>query len=139
MIADGFPGVDEWWQQSITVEYEHTHGKRKKHETAGGFQISKSITIPVTIQQMYQAWVDENIRRQWLPDADFTVRKATEIKSMRITWVDGVTHVDVYFYEKKSGNQVTINHKKITDSETASAMKTYWEKAFQSLKINLAE
>ena len=36
-------------------------------------------------------------------------------KSMRITWVDGTSHLDVYFYPKREKTQVTINHGKLPD------------------------
>src|SRR5437870_5555573 len=89
--------VGPWWQQMVTVTYEQARGLREKHETPAGYQISVSKTIAVPVRALFKAWADEKIRRRWLRDHNFTVRKATPARSMRITWVDGKTNVEAMF------------------------------------------
>lgn len=129
--------VDDWWQQTITVEYEQARGLRMKHQKTYGFQISKSITITTDIQNAYNAWSDKKILAKWLADTDFTLRKATKQKSLRITWIDNETHLDVYFYPKGDRSQVTINHGKIKTRNQAEEMKIYWGEQLKKLKVLL--
>jgi len=102
-----------------------------------GFQISKNITISASAEQAYQAWANEMDRVKWLDDANITIRKATPNKSLRITWVDGKTSVEVYFYPKKDRVQISLNHSKIPNQEQAEQFKKYWSTQFEKLKASL--
>src|SRR5439155_11656764 len=88
-------GVGSWWQQMVTVGYEQARGKRVKHETTAGFSISRSKTVNVPIAVLFSAWKDKRKRSRWLRDPDFTIRTAIANRSLRITWVDGQTSVEV--------------------------------------------
>lgn len=127
--------VSDWWQQMVTVVYEQARGKRVKHQTSKGFQVGGNKTINVPIATLYKAWITEGSRRPWLPHSDITIRKSTLNKSMRLTWVDGKTHVDVQFYEKDGGkSQVTLEHSKLPNTREANRMKSYWARALTKLK-----
>jgi uncharacterized protein YndB with AHSA1/START domain len=130
-------GIDPWWQQSVTVAYEQARGLRKKHEMADGYQISKSITIQTLVGRVYTAWMDELARAKWLEDPNFIIRKANPNKSLRITWVDPKTSVEVYFYPKDNRVQVTLNHSKLPNKDQAEMMKEYWARQFGKLKVFL--
>jgi uncharacterized protein YndB with AHSA1/START domain len=126
--------VGPWWQQSITVAYEQARGLREKHEMPSGYQISRSKTIAVPVDSLYAAWQDKDQRGRWLSDPDFTIRKETPQKSMRINWVDGSTTLDVHFYEKgKAKTQVTVQHNRLADAQQAEQMKAYWSEALDKL------
>src|SRR5690348_6214433 len=120
-------GVGPWWRQMVTVEYERERGLRERHEKPDGYEISVSKTIAVPVADLYEAWIDASIRKRWLPDAEFTVRKATPCKSVRITWPDGNKKVEVMFYPKgKAKCQVTVQHGKLPDADAGVKMKAYW-------------
>ena len=125
--------IDAWWQQAITVEYEKACGLRKTHEMPDGFQISKNKTIAAGASALFQAWADEAFRKTWLDDADFRIRKSTEPKTLRITWVDGRSDVNVSFYPKNDKTQVSINHSKLLDEKSAAGMKAYWSRQLEQL------
>jgi len=125
--------IDPWWQQMITVEYEKARGLRKQHEMPDGFQISKSKTIAAKPKALFIAWQDADLRKTWLEDPGFMIRKATKYKTLRITWIDGKSDVNVYFYPKKDKTQVSINHGKLPDEESALRMKGYWGEQLQKL------
>jgi hypothetical protein len=131
--------ISPWWGQFVTVEYELARGKRKLHEMLDGFQISKSRTFPVSADVLYQALVDADLRKLWMEDSSFAIRNSTENKTIRITWVDGTTHVDVYLYPKKGRTQLTINHKKLKNSAQAEKMKLYWGNQFDRLSAYLED
>jgi hypothetical protein len=133
----GQPGVGPWWQQMVTVTYERARGKRVKHETPAGFQVSGSRTIDVPVTRLFAAWADEALRGRWLPDADFTVRKATPDKSLRLAWGDG-TKVEVNFYPKgEAKSQVTVDHQKLPDAQEAARRKAWWSEALDRLRETL--
>ena len=55
--------------------------------------------------------------------------KATTDRSLRITWADGKTSVQVMFYPKGDGKcQVVADHSKLKDAKAAARMKAYWAK-----------
>ncbi|MHC4953860.1 MAG: hypothetical protein ACYTGZ_08215 [Planctomycetota bacterium] len=132
------PGLGGWWTQMVTVTYEQARGLRDKHEKPEGYEISRSKTVGVPIQTLYKAWSEKRRRNRWLADPGFTVRKATTDKSMRITWVDGATHVDAYFWDKGPGkSQIQVQHKKLGDAREAESKKAYWSAQLTSLKSYL--
>ena len=95
-------GLSGWWSQMVTVAYEQARGRREPHQTARGYQVGVSKTLPVNVDALFTAWEDEEPRRAWLGDEPITIRRATRPRSMRITWSDGQTNVDVSFWTQES-------------------------------------
>lgn len=121
-------------RQMITVAYEQERGLREVHEKPGGYEIGRSKTVPVGVAHVFEAWSDPVVRRVWLADPDFTVRKSTPERSMRITWIDGSTHVDVYFWPKGDAKtRVSVQHKKLGDPRAAERAKAYWSRQLLQL------
>jgi hypothetical protein len=128
-------GVPEWWCQMVTVLYERERGHRIKHERPDGFSVSVSRTVGVPIRELYKAW-SGRVRAKWL-DEEFTVRKATEDKSIRITWNDG-TNVEVMFYPKGDTKaQVTVQHSKLKTAAAGAKVKKAWAGRLDALKALL--
>jgi len=137
IVRDRF-GVGPWWQQMVPVAYEQARGLRQKHETPSGFHISRSKTVAVPIATLYKAWSDDKTRDKWIGDGPLVVRKATRNKSMRITWCDKKTNVEVNFYAKGNAKtQVTVDHNKLPDAKRGEQMKKYWGKTLDRLKKSL--
>jgi len=137
MVGEKF-GVGPWWRQMVTVGYEQARGMRVAHETPRGFQISVSKTVRAPIDVLYKAWKDARARSRWLPEKDPTVRKATATKSMRMTWGDGKTSVEVNFYAKGDlKSQVTVQHNKLSREADVARMKRFWSAALGKLKTSL--
>ena len=134
--------VSSWWQQQLTVGYEQSRGLRARHQMAGGYQISRSRTVAAPAAAVYHAWADDATRARWLPDATFTVRKATPPKSLRLTWGDaagaGATTVEVALTDKGERTTVTVQHNKLPDAAAAERMKGYWAEALARLAGQLA-
>ena len=127
--------VGPWWQQMVTVGYEQERGLREKHEMPEGYQISRSKTIAVPVGKLYKAWKDGRVRRHWLPEPGLTIRRATSDKTIRASWADGTTSLDVAFYPKgENKTQVTVQHNKLADADEAGRMKAYWAAALNGLK-----
>jgi hypothetical protein len=127
-----------WWNQMVAVGYEQARGLRRKHETPAGFQISCSKTVPVPLSTLFAAWWDERSRLRWLKERGMVVRKATRDKSVRVTWVDGRTTLEVLFYAKgEAKSQVTLQHNKLADADAAERMKIYWSDKLEQLRAFL--
>lgn len=138
VVSEQF-GVGPWWQQMITVGYEQARGLRARHETTRGFSISRSKTLGVPIDELFAAWKDRRKRAGWLADDGFTIRTASENRSLRFTWIDGKTSVEVMFYEKgKDKSQVTVQHSKLKDEKAAAKLKKYWGEQLDALAAQLA-
>ena len=130
--------VGPWWQQMITVTYEHARGLRDRHEKPAGYEISVSRTINVPIAKLYQAFTNDKSRKAWLAGDDLSVRKATTQKSMRANWNDNKTTLQINFYPKGDAkSQVVVQHSKLPDAKSSAKMKTYWGGALDRLRDSL--
>lgn len=129
-----------WWSQMVTVGWERARGLREKHQRPDGYSISGSRMIAAPVSDVYQAWQLKRVAA-WLPDAEkppFTVRTAIANKSMRITWSDGKTNLEVMFYPKAASKcQVTIQHGKLPSAAAGKRMKAYWAGALDALRDSL--
>jgi hypothetical protein len=131
--------LGKWWEQKLAIVYEHERGLRKKHETATGYQISISRTLPFSTTKLFKMWRDKKARKQWLAEDDLTIRTVRANKMLRGSWENGKTRVEVGFYPKgQSKCQVVVQHTKLGGSAEASRMKKYWSQALDDLKNALA-
>lgn len=127
-----------WWSQMVTVGYEQARGLRGQYQTPSGYQTHASKTVNAPVAALFEAWADEQERAGWLGRHPLTIRKATPRKSMRITWEDGSTSVEVNFLARgKSKSQVALEHRKLSSAADVARMKTFWSKALEALKSRL--
>ena len=131
-------GVGSWWQQMITVTYEEARGMRERHQKAAGFQINVSRTVNVSIKKLYNAFANEKTRDAWLGEDGLAVRTAIANKSMRVTWKDRKTSLEIAFLPKgDKKSQVVVQHSKLPSAKASTTMKTYWGKALDRLRESL--
>src|SRR5438128_6409952 len=129
-------GCPDWWSQMVTVGYEQARGLRVKHQKCDGeFSASASKTLAVPVAALFAAWNEPKLRAKWLAGANgLTVRKATENKSLRITWPDG-TNVDVNLFAKgPDKSQVAVEHGKLAGVADVPRVKEYWAAALSKLQ-----
>ena len=118
----------------IAVGYEQERGLRAKHERPDGYAISRSKTIAVPLDELFEAVEDAKQRRRWLKET-ITIRKATPHKSMRITWSDEKTTVEVNFYAKgDKKSQITVQHTKLSSAREGERLKAFWSEALERLR-----
>ena len=131
-------GVPAWWSQMVANTYEHDHGLREKHQKPDGYEISVSKTMETAMAALFRAWIEPGRRRLWLPDGPLDLRKTTQDRFIRSTWVDGRTSVEVNLYDKgDSKSQVVVRHSKLAGSEEAERMKVFWREALRRLAESL--
>lgn len=132
-VLAGKHRLGPWWQQMVTVQYERHAGKRKVHQTADGYSMSKSRTFGVPASDVFDAWGNARRRAGWLPGERLVVRKATENRSLRITWADG-TNLEVMLYPKgPKKTQISVQHGRLPSASSVARMKAYWGDALDRL------
>ncbi len=130
--------VGPWWSQMVTVTYEQERGLRDKHQKADGYSFSASRTLSLPVGKVFRSFANEKTRKTWLPESGLVVRKTTRDKSMRVTWPDGKSSLEIYFVPKADDkSQVVVQHSKLPDAKTAAKMKVYWTKALDRLRDSL--
>jgi uncharacterized protein YndB with AHSA1/START domain len=119
----------------MTVSYKQASGRREQHQKSDGFQISVSRTVKVPLGKLYKAFANQDARRAWLSEEGFTIRTAVANKSMRVTWKDGQSSVEIGFLKKTDDkSQVVVQHSKLANATAAARMKSYWAKALDRLR-----
>jgi len=124
-----------WGAQAVTGSYERVRGLRAVGEHADGFAITASKTVAVPVDRLYDAFVDESLRRRWLPAGDLRERTATRPRSARFDWGDGETRVHVTFTAKGDAKSTAaLQHRRLADAEQAAQMKAFWRERAATLK-----
>ncbi len=127
--------VGPWWRQMIAVAYEQERGLREKHETPQGFQLSASRTIGVDAATAFAAWTDDEVRSAWLQGQTLNIRKSTPSRSIRASWGNNGSTVDVTFHPRGNGKtQVVVDHRRLADAKMVREMKVFWSDALDRLK-----
>jgi hypothetical protein len=141
-IADwlvGHHGLSAWWAQKLIVEYEQARGLRPPGiRRDGTFEVSASKSVGVPVGQLFAAFADRRLRERWLPDAVLRERTARPDRLLRFDWGDGSSRVSVTFSILAAGrSEVSVEHRRLPDLETAGRLKTYWRERLAALKTLL--
>ena len=124
-----------WNAQAVAGSYEHVRGLREVGERADGYAVTASKTVSVPVDVLFDAFVDEDQRGRWLPDARLHERTATRPRSARFDWNDGETRVHVTFVEKGEGRATAVvSHERLPDAAEAERMKSFWRGRVATLK-----
>jgi len=132
--------VPAWWAQMVTVGYERIRGKRDvRQRRDGGYDANKNKTIAVPVSKLYRAFSSTRTRNRWLPGVEWTVRKSTADKSIRLIWDDGCP-VNLYFTAKsKDKSHVSVQHGKLTGQKDVDRVKAYWNDRLGALAAMLVK
>jgi hypothetical protein len=127
-------GTPDWWSQMVTVGYERIRGLRDRGQRrGGGYEASKSRTFNVPVATLFDAFMNERMRKRWLSLA-VAVRSARRPRRMRLALDDG-THVQVGFLEKGAAKSaVAIQHEKLANRSAVDAAKKAWGEHLDRLR-----
>jgi len=126
-------GTPGWWTQMVAVGYERIRGLREKGQLRGGsYQVSRSRTFAVPVETLFDAFANARTRRRWLP-VEITVRTARPPRSLRATWEDGTLALFGFTAKGTAKSAVAVQHEKLPNSSTASALKKAWGEHFDRL------
>jgi len=127
-------GVPDWWAQTVTVGYERIRGLRAIGQRRGGsWEATKSKTIAVPVDKLFEAFANARTRKRWLGDVKLKVRSATKPKAMHLTW-DDQTSVDIGFFPKGDAKSyVAVAHVKLPSKADADQKKQFWSEKLDAL------
>ncbi|HTE62328.1 MAG TPA: hypothetical protein VK631_18380, partial [Solirubrobacteraceae bacterium] len=104
-------------------------------EHPDGFRITATKTVGVPIERLYAAFVDESLRRSWLPEDQLRERTTLEPRSARFDWGDGATRVHVRFVAKGEAKSIAaLEHVRLADAQEAERVKAMWRERVATLK-----
>ncbi|WP_137989415.1 hypothetical protein [Streptomyces vilmorinianum] len=132
-------GVSGWHAQSITVGYEQERGLRQVGQSSeGDWQASVSRTVNAPAARVTDAFVDEELRRRWLPEGELEVRTHRTGRSVTADWDGGTSRISVYLTPKgEAKTQVGLGHTKLPDADAVAACKEFWRERLAGLKTLL--
>jgi len=131
----GEHGIEGWGAQAVTITYERARGLRAVGEHPDGFTVTASKTVSVPVERLYEAFVDDSLRRRWLPDGELRERISSKPKSARFDWGDGETRVVVAFIAKgEAKSAAALQHERLSDGQEAERMKAFWRERVAALK-----
>jgi uncharacterized protein YndB with AHSA1/START domain len=124
-----------WNAQAVVRSYELTRELREVGERGDGFMVTASKTVGVPVDVLFDAFVDEDQRARWLPDARLRERTATRPKSARFDWENGETRIHATFADKGDGRATaSVSHERLPDAAEAARMKAFWRSSVATLK-----
>jgi uncharacterized protein YndB with AHSA1/START domain len=128
-------GPGDWWQQMISTAYEQARSLRERHQGEEGFAANASKVIKAGVTRVYEAWTQDDLRAGWLDCSGWHVRKATPCKSLRITWKDGRTHLEVALWPRGVGKTlIQVEHNRLPTLEEVHRSKAFWSLALERLR-----
>ena len=134
-------GVGSWWSQTITGAYEQERGLRVPGQQAdGSFAASASKTIAVSAERATEAFTDEALRAQWLPDLALSIRTVRAGHTLTAGVVDGPGRLSVGFTAKGGSKcQVSVLQSPLPDAAAGAEHKAAWRERLGRLKSVLED
>jgi uncharacterized protein YndB with AHSA1/START domain len=131
--------IENWWAQTLTVDYERARGLREPGAKRDGtFSITASVTVGVSAKRAFDALVDTKLRQRWLSGATLQQRTAISGRSARFDWKDGTTRVNVGFTAKAAKkSQIALQHERLPSAKAAKEMKAFWRIHLDALRALL--
>jgi len=124
-----------WNAQAVTMSYERARRGRAVGQHADGFTVTASRTMAVPVERLYDAFMAEEARREWLTDGQLHLRTATRPRRAHFDWGDGESRVHVTFDAKDKGRSTAyVSHERLADARAAEAMKLSWRDRLAALK-----
>lgn len=124
-----------WWQQMIAAAYEQARSLRERHQREDGFAANASKLVKAGVTRVYAAWAEEELRSGWLDSSGCHIRKAVPCKSLRMTWKDGRTHLEVHLYPRGIGRAlIQVEHSRLATLDDVHRMKAFWGVALERLR-----
>ncbi|MGH9721076.1 MAG: DUF4287 domain-containing protein [Bryobacteraceae bacterium] len=132
-------GVGNWWAQTLTVDYEHARGMRPPGGSRDGtFAVGVSKTVAVPLKRLFEAFLDPQFRKRWLPGVQMRERTSQPGRSARFDWQGGASRLIVGFTGRgKARSQVALQHERLQDAQAAEEAKAYWRERMAALKALL--
>jgi hypothetical protein len=103
-------------------------------EASGKHEVNESKTINVPLGMAFLLFADDAMRKRWLKGIDPPSTKATDNKSVRITWPDGSIVLISFHAKARNKTQVTAHQTGLPTAKAAERQRTYWIQQLELLK-----
>lgn len=130
-------GVPGWWSQMITVGYEQARGRRVRHQTPRGFEVSVSRTVGASRAAVWRSLTDAQRRREWVTASSWDVRTQKAPERMRLRWPDGTTVEFRLVAKGPARTQVVASHLGLPNGKRAAWTKAFWQRALTKLEATI--
>jgi hypothetical protein len=126
----------DWWVDRRGSEYErqrevHAPGSRRR----GAATVTASKSIEATVDRLYDAFVDPEVRRRWLPNVAMQPSALLPARSARFEWADGSERVNVTFTATDDATgRIAVEHSRLQSEPAAAAAKAFWRARLTDLK-----
>jgi hypothetical protein len=148
-------GVDGWYAQAITVEYERARGLRAANQRMSGeYEVSVSKLLPAGVGAVVKALRDSRARARWMGALDPELSRAFDAAvagapglrereqggaRMRFKTASGVT-VALYLDPKPKGkSSLVAQNMKLAAASDIDRYRATWKEAFAALGRQLGE
>jgi uncharacterized protein YndB with AHSA1/START domain len=154
--------VSPWWQQMITVGYEHARGKRVEGETAdAGFEIGVQKTLPFPATKVWEFMTSKPGLKLWLGEvSDLTWKKGETYcatdgtngevrvihpgKRLRITWKPErwkkASTIQLTCVSSGEGKaSVRFHQENLPDAAAREEMRGRWKRSLEEVAGHLSE
>jgi hypothetical protein len=122
----------------VAGSYERARELRAVGEQPDGFTITATRTVNVSVERLYEAFVDDRLRERWLPGAELRLRTATAPRSARYDWKDGSSRIAVAFTRLgEAKSRLALAHERLPDAQRAEQLKSFWREGVSGLKQRL--
>lgn len=123
--------VSWWWAQNVTVGYERITGLRLPGQMKDGtFTVSRTRTLPVSVDEARQIFEDEAALAAITPGLTLSRTSRPGVKTPRFSVADatGTPLGQVTFTADpvKTGARLAVTHEKLPTANAAEAWKAYW-------------
>jgi hypothetical protein len=128
----GDHGLDRWWAQMVTVEYERMTGRRAVGQRCdGAFSASASRTLAGDMDAVLARWEAAMAGRAMfdgtVADAPPRVTTTEKWRYWRVGLEDGTQIVAMISAKGADKVILTINHDKLADAQAVTRWKAYWQ------------
>ena len=103
-------------------------------EQPGKYEVSESKTINIPLGMAFLLFADPAMRKRWMRGIGPEITKATENKSVRISWPDGSTVLISFHAKARNKTQVTAHHTALSTAKIAEKQRAYWIEQLDLLK-----
>lgn len=151
-VADDH-GVDGWYAQQITVQYERARGLRGVNQRRSGeYEVSVSKVLPGTVTEVAAALRDPRRRGAWLEATEPWLRRDFEAAlrgamgsrlrdrgDARLRFRAGTATVDIRIDPKPGGRASFVaQNMKLRAREDVDRYRSAWRKALDALSLHLS-
>lgn len=127
-------GLEGWWGQSVTGEYERARGLRDRNQKADGYSANISKTFAGDADTVLHSFTDTRKRNKLLGAVKATVSSINEANTtIHLKWRDG-SRAGIRVVNKGAGKvQVVVQHSKLATADDVAKMKAYWKDVLAKL------